>query len=129
MAGQRRNPEPGDPAAGNGILSRRHLLEGALVAGTAGIGISGAAAQPLTVQSWMKIPGAGFAGYGQPSRFEEKVARLIPPPPNPATQGVGAARAPLHLLDGIITPSGLHFERSHSGISIPISTACSSMGW
>ena len=57
-----------------------------------------------------------FAGYGQPSRFEEKAVRLIPPPPNPATEGVGAARTPLHLLDGIITPSGLHFERSHSGI-------------
>ena len=40
----------------------------------------------------------------------------MPPPPNPATQGVGAARTPLHLLDGMITPSGLHFERSHSGI-------------
>ena len=26
------------------------------------------------------------------------------------------ARTPLHLLDGMITPSGLHFERSHSGI-------------
>ena len=61
-------------------------------------------------------PGAGFVGYGQPSRFEEKTVRLIPPPPNPATEGVGAARTPLHLLDGIITPSGLHFERSHSGI-------------
>jgi sulfane dehydrogenase subunit SoxC len=112
MAGQKRHAEP---AAGNGILSRRLLLEGALVAGVAGIG-SGASAEPLKVQTWMKIPGAGFAGYGQPSRYEEKVVRLIPPPPNPTTQGVGAARTPLQLLDGIITPSGLHFERSHSGI-------------
>ena len=64
----------------------------------------------------MKVPGAGFAGYGQPSRFESKVVRASPPPPNPATQGVGTARTPLHLLDGMITPTGLHFERSHSGI-------------
>ena len=64
----------------------------------------------------MKVPGAGFTGYGQPSRFEDKVVRAILAPPNPATQGVGTARTPLHLLEGIITPSGLHFERSHSGI-------------
>jgi sulfane dehydrogenase subunit SoxC len=64
----------------------------------------------------MKVPGTGFTGYGQPSRFEDKVVRVSPPPANPATQGVGAARTPLHLLDGIITPSGLHFERSHSGV-------------
>ena len=108
--------EPDDAVAGNGILSRRIFLETALVAGAVGAGMSSASAEPLAVQPWMKVPGAGFAGYGQPSRFEDKVVRLIPPPPNPATQGVGTARTPLHLLDGIITPSGLHFERSHSGI-------------
>lgn len=105
-----------EPAAGNGILSRRIFLEGALVAGTTGAGLSGASAEPLAVPRWMKVPGAGFAPYGQPSRFEDKVVRVIAPPPNPATQGVGVARTPLQLLDGIITPSGLHFERSHSGI-------------
>ena len=110
------HPEPGDPAAGNGILSRRIFLEGALVVGATGAGLSCGSAEPLTVQPWMKVPGAGFAGYGQPSPFESKVARFVPPPANPATQGVGAARTPLHLLEGIITPSGLHFERSHSGI-------------
>jgi sulfane dehydrogenase subunit SoxC len=32
------------------------------------------------------------------------------------TTGAGASRTPLELLDGIITPSRLHFERHHSGI-------------
>src|SRR5712671_3678755 len=81
------NPEPGDPAAGNGILSRRVFLEGAIVAAATGAGVSSASAEPIAVQPWMKVPGAGFAGYGQPSRFEGKVVRAVPPPPNPATQG------------------------------------------
>ena len=108
------HPEPGDPAAGNGILSRRIFLEGALVVGATGAGLSCASAEPLTVQPWMKVPGPGFEGYGQPSPFESKVVKVFPPPPSPA--GVGASRTPLHLLEGMITPSGLHFDRSHSGI-------------
>jgi sulfane dehydrogenase subunit SoxC len=107
---------PGEPIAGNGILSRRIFLETALAAGAATASAAVASAEPLTVEPWMKTPGAGFDGYGQPSKFESKVVRLIPPPANPATQGVGASRTPLERLDGIITPSGLHFERSHSGI-------------
>ena len=43
------------------------------------------------------------------------MVRSLPPPPNPATQGIGVARTPLQLLDGTITPNGLHFDRSHSG--------------
>src|SRR5262249_21839307 len=113
---RKQNHDAGDPVAGNGLLSRRVFLEGALVAGAASAAVSGAAAEPLAVQPWMKTPGTGFIGYSQPSRLEDKVVRFTPPPPNPATQGVGVARTPLHLLDGIITPSGLHFERSHSGI-------------
>ena len=111
-----RDPKPGIPAAGNGILSRRVFLQGALVAGGGGIGLSSASAEPLVVPTWMKVPGAGFNGYGQPSRFEDQVIRAVLSPPNPPLLGVGTARTPLHLLDGIITPSGLHFERSHSGI-------------
>src|SRR5712671_3439672 len=107
--------EPRDLAAGNGILSRRIFLEGALVSGAASAGVSSALAEPLAVQSWMKEPGAGFTGYVQPSRFEDKVVRAILSPPNPPLPGVGTARTPLHLLEGIITPSGLHFDRSHSG--------------
>ena len=116
MANRQNKPEVQTPVAGNGILDRRMFLEGALAVGATGVAVSGASAEPLAVQRWMKEPGAGFAGYGQPSRFESKVIRVAPPPPNPATQGIGAARTPLQLLEGVITPSGLHFERSHSGI-------------
>ena len=34
----------------------------------------------------------------------------------PGTTGSGASRTPLESLDGMITPSGLHFERHHSGV-------------
>ena len=116
MGRKKMSSEPGAPASGNGILNRRIFLEGVLAASATGAGLSAAAAEPLAIEPWMRKPGTGFEGYGQPSRFESKVVRFMPPPPNPATQGVGAARTPLHLLDGMITPSGLHFERSHSGI-------------
>jgi sulfane dehydrogenase subunit SoxC len=104
----------GDPAAGNRILSRRIFLEGAAVSGAAGVGVPSALAEPLTIQSWMKEPGAGFTGYGQPSRFEAKVVRVFTTAPG--TTGTGASRTPHHLLNGTITPNGLHFERHHSGI-------------
>jgi sulfane dehydrogenase subunit SoxC len=113
---------PGEAVAGNGILNRRIFLERALLAGAAGgagiagPGLTSAQAEPLAVARWMKEPGANFAPYGQPSRFEDKVVRAIAPPANPATRGIGTARTPLHLLEGMLTPPGLHFERSHSGI-------------
>src|SRR5258705_2891637 len=103
-----------EPAAGNGLLNRRVFLEGIALAGA--VGVSEAAAEPLAVPQWSKQPGAPFAPYSQPSRFEANVVRAIPPAPNPVTVGIGTARTPLHLLDGMMTPSGLHFERSHSGI-------------
>ena len=110
---------PFEHAAGNGILSRRVFLERALVGGAAGAAagtsVTAAWAEPLAVPPWMKEPGAALSAYGQPSRFESKVVRTVPPPPNPATQGIGTARTPLQLLAGTITPNGLHFDRSHSG--------------
>jgi sulfane dehydrogenase subunit SoxC len=101
------------PVAGNGLLDRRIFLAGgaALAAGTAG---TAAQAEPLPVAPWSKVPGAGFATYGQPSHFEAKVGRAFASAPG--TTGTGASRTPLHLLDGMITPNGLHFERSHAGI-------------
>ena len=113
---RKRRTDVAAPVAGNGILSRRILIESAIVAGAAGAAVSEASADPLVVQPYMQAPGAGFSPYGQPSRFEDKVVRVIPSPAMPGLPGIGTARTPLHMLDGIITPSGLHFERSHSGI-------------
>ena len=100
--------------AGNGLVERRIFMTGAAAAmGTAAV--SGpAAAEALAIEPWMKKPGSPFVGYGQPSRFEDKVVRVAANPPN--APGTGAARTPLHRLNGTITPNGLHFERSHSGI-------------
>ena len=123
---------PREPAAGNGLLSRRIFLEGALVTGATGVGLTGAAGDPLAVAPWMKAPGPHFVPYGQPSHFEGKVVRAVAPPANPAVQGVGSSRTPLHLLDGMMTPSGLHSSTSTrwtrrirapvSCISIPVAT-------
>src|SRR5215472_17174053 len=88
--------------AGNGLIERRTLLG------------RGVASEPLSVPQWSKEPGAPFVGYGQPSKFEASVARETFNPPN--EPGSGVAFTPIHLLDGMMTPNGLHYERSHSGI-------------
>jgi len=97
--------------AGNGLVDRRFFLGGV----TTAVAFSGpASAGELSVEPWMKLQGAPFVGYGQPSRFEDKVVRVAAALPN--APGTGATRTPLHLLRGSITPNGLHFERSHSGV-------------
>jgi sulfane dehydrogenase subunit SoxC len=115
---RKRKGELAEPAAHNGILSRRIFLERGLIAGVAGIGAgtTGALAEPLAVARWSQEPGGNFTAYGMPSHYESKVARTWAKPNNPATPGIGSSRTPHHLLDGMITPSGLHYERSHSGV-------------
>ena len=54
----------GEPAAGNGIMSRRIFLEGALVASAAGASVTAARAEPLAVPAWSKQPGSPFTPYG-----------------------------------------------------------------
>lgn len=97
-------------AAGNGLLDRRVLLGGSLFAGVA------AAAESIgdNAPQWMKTPGRGFSGYGQPAKSQEKLQRIFNPAPG--RPGTGSSRTPLHLLEGAITPNGLHFERHHNGI-------------
>jgi len=96
---------------------RRFLAQGAaLVGGAASSTLAPpSAAQELAAQPWERVYGAGFTGYGQPSRFEAPVQRHIVRPYGELAPGSGAAFAPLESLEGIITPSSLHSIRNHSG--------------
>jgi sulfane dehydrogenase subunit SoxC len=109
--------------AGNGLMDRRALLRrGVVLAGamsTAPLGaLTGAAAEPstdtpLTDAPWSLEPGATIQPYEQPSRFEKSVVRsLNNPNGQPGAQG---ARTPHQLLNGSITPNGLHFVVSWGG--------------
>ncbi len=117
-----------EAVAGNGLLDRRALLgRGVILAGaigTAPLGsLTGAAAEPLkdaqladaplTDAPWSLEPGAAIGPYERPSRFEKSVVRTVANPNRlPGAQG---ARTPHHLLNGSITPNGLHFVVSWGG--------------
>ena len=53
-------------------------------------------------------------GYGKPSKYEGNVQRRQSPGLTQTAQA-SVSFAPLQSLFGIITPSGLHFERHHQG--------------
>lgn len=103
------------PVAGNGLLHRRLFLKTGLGAG-AGLLMAGpATANGPERASWMQAPGIGMGPSGALSPFEEHVVRA-PVGSQPGTTGAGVSRTPLQHLNGIITPSRLHFERHHAGI-------------
>jgi sulfane dehydrogenase subunit SoxC len=115
--------EPGLPSqapdiAGNGLIDRRALVgRGILFAGAAvtsvGGSITGAGAEPLPLDPWSMGPGAPIPAYGVPAKFESKVVRtLTNPNSEPRTSN---ARTPHHLLNGTITPNGLHFVVARTG--------------
>ena len=105
------------PIAPADAKRRRFLTHGAAVAGVAAsAGLAqGASAQSLAGQPWERVYGAALLGYGQPSRFEQPVARHFLRPYGDLAPGTGAALTPIESLDGIITPSSLHMIRNHSG--------------
>jgi sulfane dehydrogenase subunit SoxC len=119
---------PVEAVAGNGLLDRRALLgRGVILAGAIGSAplgsLTGAAAEPLTDAQaanapltdapWSLEPGAAIGPYERPSRFEKSVVRTVANPDRlPGAQG---ARTPHHLMNGAITPNGLHFVVSWGG--------------
>ncbi|HWY61334.1 MAG TPA: sulfite dehydrogenase [Rhizomicrobium sp.] len=98
--------------------SRRTLLQ----AGLAGLGVAAAApaqtanGQPADdyITPAMRTPGRPFTAYGMPASYEAGVKRIVTPPG--ISPGTGVSRTPLEMLEGIITPSGLHYERHHNGV-------------
>lgn len=101
-----------DVVAGNGLLDRRIFLKAGL---GGGVTLMTASAAGLEREEWMKLPGGPMSESGAPSAYESHVKRIAVSS-QPGTTGTGVSRTPLEYLNGLITPSRLHFERHHSGI-------------
>jgi sulfane dehydrogenase subunit SoxC len=108
---------------------RRDFIRNAFAAAAAGAAVPAALTQsnPVAVgggdPNILNLPehslalGQGVAlndGYGKPSKYEFNVQRRPSPGLTQTTQA-SVSFAPLQSLFGIVTPSGLHFERHHQG--------------
>ena len=101
-------------SAKNGLLDRRFFLKAGLATSGGLLSASTLASEGKDRFPWMKQPGSGMGESG-PSKYESHIKRDSVGS-QPVTTGSGASRTPIEHLDGIITPSRLHFERHHSGI-------------
>ena len=107
---------------------RRDFIRSAFAAAAAGVAAGSALGQANPVPAGggdpniLELPehsrslGRGVVtdGYGKPSRFESNIQRRQSPGLTQTTQS-SVSFAPLQSLFGIVTPSGLHFERHHQG--------------
>ena len=100
-------------------LQRRDFLRSSVAAGAlmASAGASAQASTTALVPPWTRSLGAPVVttGYGMPSKHEANVQRRQSPGLTPQPQA-SISFTPLQNLFGIITPSGVHFERHHSGM-------------
>lgn len=101
---------------------RRGFIRGAFAAAAAGLAAPVALAQGAGDPNILDLPehtrGLGQPvvtdGYGKPSKYEANVQRRQSPGLT-QTRQASVSFAPLQSLFGIVTPSGLHFERHHQG--------------
>ena len=107
---------------------RRDFLRNAFAAAAAGVAapVAMSQANPVSPEGGdpniLVLPehsvglgqGVAVEGYGKPSKFELNVQRRQSPGLTQTTQA-SVSFAPLQSLFGIVTPSGLHFERHHQG--------------
>ena len=108
---------------------RRDFIRGAFAAAAAGLAVPVALAQgnPVPAEGGdpnilnlpehskgLGQPVASDGGYGKPSKYEVNVQRRQSPGLTQTPQA-SVSFSPLQSLFGIVTPSGLHFERHHQG--------------
>ena len=107
---------------------RRDFIRSAFAAAAAGVAapVAMAQANPVPAEGGdpniLTLPahsiGLGQSvaseGYGKPSQYESNVQRRQSPGLTQTNQA-SVSFAPLQSLFGIVTPSGLHFERHHQG--------------
>ncbi|MBI2771398.1 MAG: sulfite dehydrogenase [Burkholderiales bacterium] len=99
---------------------RRGFIRGAFAAALVATGARAMAADgdPNILQLPEHSTGLGNPvaqeGYGKPSKYEANVQRRQSPGLT-QTKQASVSFAPLQSMFGIVTPSGLHFERHHQG--------------
>ena len=101
-----------------GFLRKSLALGGGAVAALGGATAARATGDPAILKLPAHATGLGkpvaALGYGAPSDFEKNLQRRESPGLTRVPQA-SVAFTPLQGLFGIITPSGLHFERHHQG--------------
>lgn len=92
------------------------VAAGAALTGRAGAEESGGDPAILELPEWSTTLGQPVAAtpYGMPSQFEKALVRRQSPGLT-RVPGSSVSFTPLQGLFGLITPSGLHFERHHQG--------------
>jgi sulfane dehydrogenase subunit SoxC len=101
---------------------RRDLFSGAFKTALSGMALASLPSLGKDDPNIVELPahskglGQGVATnpYGVPSQYEKNIQRRESPGLTQVTQA-GVSFCPLQSLFGIITPSGLHFERHHQG--------------
>lgn len=98
------------------VLSRRWFLTA--TAGAAGAAVAGAASAETLADVPPREPGADLSGHSERSRYV-KISRI--PEATPGRRNIDPSDAinsktPLDRLYGALTPTDLHYERSHAGV-------------
>jgi sulfane dehydrogenase subunit SoxC len=97
-------------------MTRKTNRRGLLKAGMLGAMVPVAVRADNLVTPAMTTPAPPGAPYGAPDPHEADVKRLATPLAPQISPGTSSSRTPLRKLEGIITPSGLHYERHHAGV-------------